>query len=87
MQEYRDTNPEERTRIHAKAKNWFSCHEKHVKTLIKESSFAVCPSGSDMYKPELWKSIHWNWFFALHPSLKPQEVKKSWMNFSMPWRR
>ena len=47
---------------------WFQKHESHVRNVVMCRSRAaqtVAPSGSDRGKPELWKDIHWLWFYWL----------------------
>ncbi len=41
---------------------WYE-HKRHVNGLMDDRVPSVAPSGSDMNHPELWKPIHWNWFF------------------------
>lgn len=49
-----------------RAQEWFKKHESHVCKLItgKHDIPEIEPSGSDAARPELWKDIHWAWFFA-----------------------
>jgi hypothetical protein len=47
-------------------KAWYKAHAVHVERLVSHphaSKAAIEPSGSDAIHPELWKDIHWNWFF------------------------
>lgn len=30
-----------------------------------ENEKGYSPSGSDLYRPELWKELHWKWFMKL----------------------
>lgn len=47
----------------AKATRWWSDHDAHVRRLLKsEGAIAYPPTGSDVYRPELWRPPHWRWF-------------------------
>jgi hypothetical protein len=62
----------EQTEILVAARSWYAEHKDHVDRLVSgpdQSSFP--PSGSDCYKPELWKSGSWKWL------LDAQSGKKS----------
>jgi hypothetical protein len=45
-----------------RAAEWRRNHAKHVDELNAEATVAVAPSGSDVVRPELWKSMHWAWY-------------------------
>jgi hypothetical protein len=62
-QQYNSLNNEEKTNISIKALNWYKEHKDHVKKIMQEEKkYSYSPSGSDMFRPELWKGAHWNWF-------------------------
>lgn len=67
MVKYKDLSDDEREKVLDKAMKWYNNHEEHVDTMIEEilgkQMKGVPPSGSDLYNPELWKDIHWKWFF------------------------
>jgi len=42
---------------------WYEKHDKHVEKLLEGISKSVKPSKEDINHPELWKGIHWRWFF------------------------
>jgi hypothetical protein len=63
--QYEDLSHEEKTKISINALDWYKKHTDHVKKVMKENEKAYAPSGSDMFRPELWKSGHWNWFNTL----------------------
>lgn len=63
MQSDVKVNEIEKVEVIEKGFNWYKEHEDHVHDLIKDTEISVKPSGSDLLKPELWKDIHWNWFF------------------------
>ncbi|MBK8467848.1 MAG: hypothetical protein IPL32_18710 [Chloracidobacterium sp.] len=45
---------------------WFLKHEPHVRNVVlcrSRSASHIEPTGSDKERPELWKDIHWLWFF------------------------
>ena len=65
MLDYKDTTEEQKREIYDKAFTWRHDHADHVANLIKEKGPSVAPSGSDMFRPELWKAIHWRWFLDL----------------------
>lgn len=65
MVEYTDLDGEEKLNILYLGNNWYDKNKKHVDELRKNSQNSIYPSGSDMWKPELWKGSHWNWFFEL----------------------
>jgi len=47
-----------------KAYKWNDKHERHVTKLMSESKGLCAPLEEDMGSPELWKPMHWRWFFT-----------------------
>jgi hypothetical protein len=46
-----------------RARDWYAAHKPHVDRLMQELDEKPYPaSGSDISRPELWKSGHWKWF-------------------------
>lgn len=46
------------------AGEWWDKHKAHVDRLIAgrdEVGAAYPPSGSDQFRPELWRAPHWRW--------------------------
>lgn len=64
MKEYEDLNLHEKTEVYNKAFTWLHDHSDYVHRLFDKKTPQVPPSGSDMFHPELWKSIHWAWFLG-----------------------
>ena len=49
-----------------RASNWKRDHTDHVKRLVASvDGDPIYPTGSDVIRPELWKGIHWKWFFQI----------------------
>lgn len=48
--------------LHTRATLFMSEHREHVKALIRAAEYSYPPSGSDRFKPELWKEAHWKWY-------------------------
>lgn len=51
---------------------WYREHRTHVQKLLKNAfdsrnPVSIKPTGSDLHRPELWKTIHWRWFFEQRP--------------------
>lgn len=46
-----------------KAYEWYENHKEHVEKIIEEGDNSIKPSKEDIEHPELWKGIHWSWFF------------------------
>lgn len=65
MLRYQNLNNSEQKKIKDLASLWFSDHKTHVEKLLTNTKENVSPSGSDLYHPELWKDVYWNWFFNL----------------------
>lgn len=63
MMEFRDLNEVEQTTVKERAKSFINKNSGHVNWLMNDRAPSVAPSGSDLNHPELWKDIHWNWFF------------------------
>lgn len=42
------------------AHEWYVEHRKHVDSILRSPAYE--PSGSDLFRPELWKGNHWAWF-------------------------
>lgn len=45
------------------ALSFYLGHTKHVDNLVKAAKVGIKPTGSDAYHPELWKGIHWKYYF------------------------
>jgi len=50
---------------------WLAKNRTHVEQLVDYhrvgNTPAVKPTGSDLGRPELWKDIHWLWYFEQRP--------------------
>lgn len=56
-----------------KGEAWLADHKEHVQRITfsrTSSKQVVQPSGEDLRRPELWKDIHWNWFFQFRSPVK-----------------
>lgn len=53
---------------HEAGEAWLKKHHDHVLKLVAGEAQGIKPSGSDGRRPELWKSIHWRWFFDTRKS-------------------
>lgn len=62
--QFSELNREQRKEIYDKAFTFMHDHTDHVHSLFDKNTPSVAPSGSDMFKPELWKGIHWVWFLT-----------------------
>lgn len=64
MLQFKEVNFNQRKEIYNNAHNFLHDHADHVHSLFDKDTPPIAPSGSDMFKPELWKGIHWIWFFT-----------------------
>ena len=63
MKEYNDLSISEQLEVYNKAFTFLHDHADHVHSLFEDDVTPyIPPSGSDMFRPELWKGIHWAWF-------------------------
>lgn len=64
MKQWDDLTVEEKFKAYNNAFTYLHDHADHVNDLLIDAflDYAVAPSGSDMFHPELWKPIHWKWF-------------------------
>jgi hypothetical protein len=62
MIKYEDLTYDECLEIYNKAFTFMHNHSEHVHNSFNSKTPEVAPSGSDLFKPELWKGIHWRWF-------------------------
>jgi len=60
--EFKNLSDEEKKQVIDRATSWYREHLHHVIKLVKGQLVAYSPSGSDLFRPELWKSAHWKWF-------------------------
>jgi hypothetical protein len=51
----------ERSRALRVARAWREQHKSHVERLTANGHIAYPPSGSDIFRPELWKPAMWRW--------------------------
>lgn len=65
MLQFKDcTDAEQQTILTSAHKYWKKYHSSLIK-LVGDENHEVLPSGSDLFRPELWKPMHWKWFLAL----------------------
>jgi hypothetical protein len=63
MKTFDDLTIDEKREIRKKAREWYENHKAHVQAIYSKSRHVgIAPCGSDMFRPELWKGIHWRWF-------------------------
>lgn len=64
MKKIKDLTSEEIFDLYNKAFTFRHDHADHVSSLLESArkNNAVAPSGSEIFHPELWKSMHWKWF-------------------------
>lgn len=43
---------------------WWDKYGKSKYQNFSLDGASVKPTGSDLYKPQLWKQSHWRWYFA-----------------------
>lgn len=59
-----DLTPDQFAEVVDHGQLWYNEHEEHVNSMITGCLGAAYPPvGSDIFKPELWKSPHWFWFY------------------------
>ena len=69
--------PKEIQEIKTKGESFLSKHSIHVLTVINNGpKYIVPPSGVDLFRPELWKAIHWRWFSQWTGVALPDEPAK-----------
>lgn len=50
-----------------RAEAFYAAHRAHVDRLMagaESQGQAYAPSGSDVFRPDLWKAPHWRWYLA-----------------------
>lgn len=62
--EFEQLSKAEQDEIVLRSAEWADNHWEHVTRLIESATACVAPSGSDLNHPELWKAIHWLWFWS-----------------------
>lgn len=62
MLRFNELSKEDKEKVFDNAKKFFIMHKDNIISKVKKSEFAYSPSGSDIYRPELWKEAHWSWF-------------------------
>ena len=75
--QFSDLNPSQVSAVKAQSTKWYERNKAHVDSLILESKESVAPSGSDLFRPELWKAIHWRWFLELNKPEASIETEQS----------
>lgn len=70
MIKYSDLSEEQTLEVTVVGTQYSTEHPHHVDLLIHfyerdygSKAEGVAPSGSDLFRPELWKGCHWVWFF------------------------
>lgn len=70
--QFEDLNQGEIELVRKYAREFYEQHKDHVLSIylgLSETD-AVAPSGSDMFRPELWKGIHWKWFVLTYKDIE-----------------
>lgn len=63
MRSFTEFSLEEQEKAGKNAAAWKLAHATHVETLVNSRDrTSYPPSGSDVFRPELWKAAHWRWF-------------------------
>ena len=62
MNDYEQLSVEEQVSVYNKAFTFLHDHADYVHNLFTKYTPSVEPSVSDLFRPELWKGIHWVWF-------------------------
>lgn len=62
MKTFNDLSQTEKNEVASRAQIFRLDHAKIVNQAIKIADAAFAPSGSDLFRPELWKPGHWKWF-------------------------
>lgn len=65
MKSYHEFTIVEQQNASVKANNWAHQHSEHVNKLLATVTSGYEPSGSDCFRPELWKAAHWYWFHTV----------------------
>lgn len=66
MRSFEEFSEKEQAEAFVKAIAWDAEHKMHVIKLVRDAETAkvsYSPSGSDCFRPELWKPAHWKWFY------------------------
>jgi len=75
MVEFALLGDEDKIRVAGLATSWYREHIHHVVKLVRKQSVAYSPSGSDLFRPELWKAAHWKWFTDVYILKAVKEIK------------
>lgn len=62
--EFWQLTTKEKNDVRTKATAWRTMFKEHVDSLVKTAQIAYAPCGQDLFRPELWKAAHWNWFLS-----------------------
>ena len=62
MVKFEQLNEQEQTKVREEAMKFFQPRKNQIYKNLEKDTPKVAPSGSDLFHPELWKSIHWKWF-------------------------
>lgn len=63
MKQIEDLTSDEKKELYNKAFTYSHDNSELVHNSFNKKTPSIAPSGSDMFHPELWKDIHWSWFF------------------------
>jgi len=69
VKEFEELTSREQAKVLITARQWRRAYSFHVDQLLKEEVDPYPPSGTDMFRPELWKPAMWRWFAALGSDL------------------
>jgi hypothetical protein len=79
---------EQKREIRVKARAYYDAHKPHVISMyLSKKTVGIAPSGSDMFRPELWKGIHWRWFQLTFKEFENQLATTQPKEFMKEWHR
>lgn len=61
MVQFFELSVRDKARALGAAREWRDAHRAHVDALSADGILVYPPSGSDIFKPELWKPPMWRW--------------------------
>ncbi len=62
MIKFEQLSQKEQEVVKSQAMAFFNPRKKEIYKGITKETPKIAPSGSDLFHPELWKTIHWKWF-------------------------
>jgi hypothetical protein len=71
MKNFEDFKTSAQIDIINNANKYYMANQDNIDLLAKSHPLSMMPEETNLLQPNLWKAVHWNWFFEQRNIIKP----------------